>query len=107
MSDRDVRLKMYLAITNPPPCICRVSCHETSIKHKHSSTPTGNTRSGVKNVYFKYESNSYMEIKEFPSYPATKFVTDMGGWLGLFSGLSFLSILEVLLFVLLSVIATL
>ena len=48
-----------------------------------------------------------MEIKEFPSYPATKFVTDIGGWLGLFSGLSFLSIVEVLLFVLLSVIVTL
>ena len=53
-------------------------------------------------LYFMYESNTYMDIKEIPAYPATKFVTDIGSWLGLFSGMSFLSVLEILLFIILS-----
>ena len=90
-------------------CECGVSCKEMNIKHKHiteeklskieddNEDPTYD-----RHFQFSYDSNTYTEIKEIPAYPATKFVTDIGGWLGLFSGISFLSIVEILLFILLS-----
>ena len=83
-------------------CNCKMSCHETNIKHRHITKPTTRLFSYL---HFKYDSNTYMEIKEIPAYPATKFITDIGGWMGLFSGMSFLSVVEVLLFIILSVIA--
>ena len=46
----------------------------------------------------------YTTINEVPAYPATKFVTDIGGWLGLFSGMSLLSMVELIVFTLLTLV---
>ena len=100
-TDDHVKLCFWEAMQHFESCKCGVSCHEMNIKHRHFSDHNDH---GIY-LYFSYESNTFMEIKEIPSYPATKFVTDIGGWLGLFSGISFLSIVEILLFIFLSVLA--
>ena len=99
----EIRECLIMANHDSPLCNCRVSCRETNIKFKHTTTPTRFT--GY--LYFKYDSNTFMDIKEIPAYPATKFVTDIAGWMSLFSGMSLLSIVEVLLFTVLSVLAVL
>ena len=86
------------------PCKCGASCHEMSIKHKHTKNKDDIGEPGMW-FNFDYKSYTFTDIKEIPSYPATKFVTDIGGWLGLFSGISFLSIIEILLFLFLSMLA--
>ena len=81
-------------------CDCRVSCKETSIKHQHiKNNPM------IKNIAIKYTSNTITEITEIPAYPATKFITDIGGWVGLFSGMSLLSVIEIILTVNLTLLA--
>ena len=84
-------------------CQCQVGCQQVSFKQKQITEPTALWHT----LAFEYISNTYTEITEIPAYPATKFVTDIGGWLGLFSGMSLLSIVEVLLSVILTLIAIL
>ena len=85
-------------------CDCRVSCSEMTIKTKHTILPHADMCSG-KIVYLKFKSITFTNISEIPEYPAEKFVTDIGGWLGLFSGMSALSVVEIILFVALSLAA--
>ena len=96
----DVRHCLNEAVRNSTQmhCDCRFACREMNIRHKNTSNSNG---FGAY-LFLTYDSNRFMEITEIPVYPATKFVTDIGGWMGLFSGTSFLSILEVLLFTILS-----
>ena len=79
---------------------CRVSCSEMTIKHtvtkKGDYGPT---------IELRFDSKSLTNITETAAYPAEKFVTDIGGWLGLFSGMSALSVVEIILFVVLSLVA--
>ena len=83
---------------------CRVSCSEMIIQNRRIIT----TKEGFyKNkggpiIRFSFNSKTLTNITEIPVYPAEKFVTDIGGWLGLFSGMSLLSVLEIILFVTLS-----
>ena len=43
-------------------------------------------------------------MTEIPTYSLTKFVTDIRGWMGLFSGTSLISVIEILLFIIFSLI---
>ena len=83
------------------PCECRMSCHQVNIKYKHEVNPDDKHRY----LSFIYPSNTYTEVSEIPTYPPEKFVTDIGGWVGLFSGMSILSVLEVILFAILTLLA--
>ena len=75
-------------------CRCPVSCQELVIEAKYK---VKECRGDF--VKFKYLSNTYTEIVEVPAYPASKFITDIGGWLSLFSGMSALSLLEIIIFI--------
>ena len=82
-------------------CDCPVSCHELHID------TTFEVRDGLWFPFlsFKYLSNTFTEIREVPAYPANKLITDIGGWLSLFTGSSVLSLLEIFIFISLSIIA--
>ena len=74
-------------------CDCPISCNEMYIESKVDLKECN----GIK-VDFEYLSGTYTEIVELPAYPASKFITDIGGWLSLFSGMSALSLLELVIF---------
>ena len=79
-------------------CDCPLACKEVMFKTKYTSSLDSN---GIF-IQIKYDSTMYTMIDELPAYPATKFVTDIGGWLGLFSGSSLLSLVELIVFTVLS-----
>ena len=60
--------------------------------------PKACSGSGV-TITFEYLMTTYTEIVEVPAYPWSKFITDIGGWLSLFSGMSALSLLEIFIFI--------
>ena len=77
-------------------CGCRVGCSEMMIKSRKTRFPKS-SRNGPY-LSFLFTAKTMTEITEIAAYPPTKFVTDVGGWLGLFSGMSLLSMLEMILF---------
>ena len=79
-------------------CDCPVRCKEMFIEATIGSVEKSFI---VSKLRLKYLSSTYTEITEVPAYPASKFITDIGGWLSLFTGMSFLSVLEIVLFILL------
>ena len=81
-------------------CDCPVACQEINVDTEYTIKPCQDNTIG-----FTYQSNTYTEIVEVPAYPASKFITDIGGWLSLFSGMSALSLLEVVIFIPLAIIA--
>ena len=93
---RDVKvcLKDIIEEMDSFSCDCPVSCQELLVEAKFRIKEC---RSDF--IKFSYLSNTYTETMEVPAYPASKFITDIGGWLSLFSGMSALSLLEVIIFV--------
>ena len=81
-------------------CKCPVSCYDMYI-----DTVAEISNYGPQMISFNYLSNTVTEIKEIPAYPASRFITDIGGWLSLFTGMSVLSLLEVLMSISLSITA--
>ena len=98
--DMKIRKCLRDALLSPNHCSCRPSCYEEivdTVKSKDFS------RDGVFKLKFSAD-NIFTTITEVPAYPANKFVTDIGSWLGLFSGMSILSVVEITIFIVLSVI---
>ena len=93
-------LKQALRITNKD-CQCPFSCNETAYEavFRISSPKTRIVNAEIQMVYSK---NTFTLIQEHEAYPKNKFLTDIGGWCGLFSGMSFLSLVEILVFAVLS-----
>ena len=81
-------------------CKCPVSCYDMYI-----DTTIETTHSDSNMISFQYHSNTATEIREVPAYPGSKFITDIGGWLSLFTGMSVLSLLEIFIFIVLSITA--
>ena len=55
--------------------------------------------SGKLGFMFGYSSNSLKVKEEAYLYPATSFIAEFGGSLGLFLGLSFLSVWDIILYI--------
>ena len=83
-------------------CDCPLSWEEISVD--------GNTEKLVQcstyGLKFEYLSKTYAEIVEVPAYPPSKFITDIGGWLSLFTGMSALSLLEIFVFIPIAILVT-
>ena len=94
---------MLASFQNPTICDCRVSCRETLFKWRQTISQHNHVESIELN--FMLESKIFSNITEIPSYPPEKFVTDIGGWMGLFSGTSVLSFVEIMLLIILSITA--
>ena len=71
---------------------------------KHTTSKNNRNGRGLA-ITLKFDSKTFTNITEIPAYPTEKFVTDRGGWLGLFTGMSALSVVEIILFVVLSLVA--
>ena len=84
-------------------CHCPFSCNETTFEA--GFRVYNEKKNGRVFIKLAYSKNTYTMIQEYEAYPKDKFLTDIGGWCGLFSGMSFLSIVEILVFITLSVIA--
>ena len=95
----EVRNCLRSTLSNKLACDCPASCKELLIEVRFVP-PYNPYRSKLR---FEYQSSTYTEITEVPAYPANKFITDIGGWLSLFTGMSVLSLLEILLFILLTI----
>ena len=78
---------------NLAKCDCPVSCFDMYI-----DTTVDSIYGTIESLSFQYLSNTITEIKERPAYPASQFVTDIGGWLSLFTGISVLSLLKLCIF---------
>ena len=88
-----------LALENK--CRCAPSCSEETFE-----TTTTWERNIDNMISLRFSaSNTLTSITEIPAYPANKFITDIGGWLSLFSGMSILSVAEIIIFAVLSIVA--
>ena len=72
-----------------------------SYQQKLSKQSKTNKHTQAFKIFFSADS-TLTNITEIPAYPANKFITDIGGWLGLFSGMSVLSVAEIIIFLVLS-----
>ena len=85
-------------------CGCRVGCKAVSIKTTHFISNVDNDNP----KYIKFEinvaSNIITNVTEIATYPSTKFLPDIGGLLGLFSGMSVLSIIELIVCIVLTIV---
>ena len=50
-------------------------------------------------INFKFKTDRITEVSEVPTYTSDNFFSDVGSWLGLLVGMSFLSVVEVVTFV--------
>ena len=50
-------------------------------------------------INFKFKTDRITEVSEVPIYTSDNFFSDVGSWLGLLVGMSFLSVVEVVTFV--------
>ena len=102
LTDAAVRSCIIKAFGSFAVCECRVSCTETLFKTRYTVSKHTIPAFGPM-LEFNFDSKIITNITEIPTYPPEKFITDIGGWLGLFSGTSILSVLEIFLFLPLSV----
>ena len=81
-----------------------MGCKAVSIKTTHFISNVDNDNP----KYIKFEinvaSNIITNVTEIATYPSTKFLPDIGGLLGLFSGMSVLSIIELIVCLALSIV---
>ena len=88
----------------PSWCHCPFSCFETSFDtslRRLYPIPYSN----YAEIQINYERNTFTLVQEIEAYPKNKFLTDIGGWCGLFTGMSLMSLVEMFVFLLLAVMA--
>lgn len=85
-----------------PACLeaCPLECEFTEYFVSSSKFPKDGTRVET-TVYVSFASSNYLRIKEVPLMTSESFISNVGGTLGLFLGMSFLSFIEILEFFLL------
>ena len=96
--DLEIRRCLDNSLTRYIKCHCPLSCFEEMVD---SLVVEELQFSPVLQLTFS-ASSTLTSIQEVPVYPANKFITDIGSWLGLFSGMSVLSIAEIIIFLVLS-----
>ena len=77
---------------------CPLPCSETSFESSIVRLD-GQSNSTEVRVYVNYQSTRVTEITERPVYTSDNFFSDLGSWLGLLVGMSFLSIVELITFI--------
>ena len=104
LCDLKIRKCLRDSLLSPNHCTCRPSCYEEivdTVMNKAISNDGTN-----RNIKLKFVADNILTtITEVPAYPSNKFITDIGGWLGLFSGMSILSVAEIIIFLMLSIMA--
>ena len=84
---------------------CPLPCKEFSFEWDIRMKGSLNERYGkASQLDVKFQSKRVTEITEIPSYTSDDFFSDVGSWLGLLVGMSFLSIVELVTFILTAII---
>ena len=99
-TDQQIRLCLYISKVKfrNIPCDCPPPCSERQMQVTHQYyKPHYLTKDWE--IYFNFQSKMVTHVREFPSYTISKFLSDIGGALGLFVGMSCLSVLEIVVFV--------
>ena len=78
-----------------PPYPCPKPCHEVTYKTQTFHLADDTVNKGSISVTLRYATNRVTVIHEVPEYTFDKLLSDIGGWLGLFVGMSLLSLVEV------------
>ena len=80
---------------------CPLPCKEISVEIRTEALRIYNVeklKNGYSNFHVKHQSKRITEITEVPVYTSDNFFSDVGSWLGLLVGMSFLSIVELITF---------
>ena len=80
-------------LNKPHPC--PLPCYEVTYKTQTFYLANNNVNPQRLQVNIKYVTNRVTTIHDVPSYTIDKLLSDIGGWLGLFVGMSLLSLVEV------------
>ena len=82
--------------------ICPLPCKEVSFETTITTDYLYNVTKEGDSAKFslKYRSNRVTHITEIPAYTSDNFFSDVGSWLGLLVGMSFLSLVEIVTFIL-------
>ena len=103
--ERKTRQCLWNLTLIPKECHCPTSCFEEVVDTIVTKTKDAIAIDlSMTNLHFSAGS-TLTNITEIPAYPANKFITDIGGWLGLFSGMSVLSVAEIIIFLVLTITA--
>ena len=78
--------------------VCPLPCSETSFEGNIVRLDGESNPTEVR-LYVNYQSRRVTEITEVPVYTSDNFFSDLGSWLGLLVGMSFLSIVELITFI--------
>ena len=78
---------------------CPLPCREVSFESKIVTEDKSIDAYAYLSFYIKYQSMRVTEISEVPIYTSDNFFSDVGSWLGLLVGMSFLSLVELLTFI--------
>ena len=82
----------------PKPTLtqCPLSCREMMFKSDGEQRNTW--KKSQLSLNFKFKTDRMTEVSEVPTYTSDNFFSDVGSWLGLLVGMSFLSVVEVATF---------
>ena len=78
------------------PFPCPVQCEEVTYQAKEMKIADLNS---VWNLDIMYALPRTTLVKEIATYPLNKLLSDVGGWLGLFVGLSIISLVEIIVYI--------
>ena len=95
-------LEYYMSIPKETFALsqCPLPCKELSFEWDIRMKGSLNERYGkASQLDVKFQSKRVTEITEIPSYTSDDFFSDVGSWLGLLVGMSFLSIVELVTFI--------
>ena len=84
----------------PVGCNCPYSCHDIVYKYQFEKWEDVDGKSW--NLYIRFTERSITYITQEPLYTIPGTLSNLGGFMGLLAGLSLLSLVEILLFVMMS-----
>ena len=96
-------LHKFLNFDIPQSCYCPVTCFERTYKLSYSTVYSGDWRTrkyaSTGRIKFEYRQNhNYFLITDIPAYTSYDFLSDIAGIVGMFLGMSSLSVLELIIY---------
>ena len=76
-------------------CECPLSCNDVSYDYVFLTQEKWHAKNSTE-IHLICTSLKKVHLIELPAYPITKFMSDIGGWLGLLVGMSALSVVEII-----------
>ena len=115
-TERNCLTQEYYLNASGSDCNCNVECHTKIFLVKKDSIPSTNltdmiycamfnmsctktslywVRNNIATAFIRFSSSRYKEYTQKPLYSFSRFISDLGGTLGLFTGASLLTVMEI------------